>query len=145
MASLIGLMLGTLMSCGIHQRMPEGKLLSLEYTRSGTMAGYKYETHVTTEPNGDVVLRAMKENYGPLYEKKLTAEEVAGFVKLIEEEKMYNYKEKYRPVFEVLDGDTWYLDIRFEQGTIKSGGYHSWPKGDGLSRIREYSISLLSN
>lgn len=145
MASIVGLLMGMLTGCGIGKQMPEGKLMSLEYTRTASRAGVQYEVVMTTEPNGDVVLRAMKEEYGPLYEKKLTKEEIAGFVKIMEEEGMYKYKERYKPLLKVLDGTSWHFEARFEQGEIYSGGYHAWPKGDGLQRIKDYSISLLDD
>ena len=145
MASLVGMLMGLLTGCGIRQQMPEGKLVSLEYSRTSMRSNHDYLVNVTTEPNGDVVLRAMKENYGPLFEKKLTAEEVAGFVKIIEEEKMYQYKESYTPVFKVLDGYQWYFSADFEQGHLYSHGSNARPKDNGLDRIREYSISLLDD
>ena len=144
MASIVGVLMGMLTGCGVSHQMPEGKLVSLEYTRSGSRAGTQYEARVVTEANGDVVLQAMKENYGPLIEKKLTAEELAGFVKIIEEEQMYKYKEHYRPLLKVLDGYMWHFSAKFEQGTIYSEGSNARPKDDGLERIREYAISLVS-
>ena len=44
--------------------MPNVELLRLRYTESGMMAGYAYEMNIETHDNGDVVLRAMRENYG---------------------------------------------------------------------------------
>ena len=143
MASMVGVLMGVLTGCGIRQQMPEGKLVSLEYRRSTMRADPQYQVNVETSANGDVVLRAMKEDNGPFFEKKLTAEEVAGFVKIIEEEKMYQYKESYRPLLKVLDGYMWNFSAVFEQGKIYSGGSNARPKDDGLDRIRAYSISLL--
>ena len=144
MASIVGALMGLLTGCGMSQRMPEGKLLSLEYTRSA-MRGYEYQVSVTTEANGDVLIRAMKENYGPLIEKKLTDEELAGFVRIIKEEKMYKYKEKYRPMFKVLDGYMWHFTAQFEEGSIDSGGSNARPSGEGLERIKAYAITLVSD
>ena len=72
------------LSCAL-KKMPEGELLSLDYTRSGTMAGYVYEGHVERDSTGAFVLRAMKENYGPLFEKKLDSETMMKFRQIIEE------------------------------------------------------------
>ena len=142
MASIVGV-LSVLTGCSMFQKMPEGKLVSLEYTRSA-MRGNEYEVSLTTEANGDVVLRAMKENYGELIEKKLTEEEVAGFVSIIKEEKMYKYKEKYRPLLKVLDGYMWHFNARFEHGSIDSGGSNANPGGEGLNRIKAYAISIVN-
>ena len=92
----------SLLSCS-RATMPESELESVEFTRSGTMAGYEYEGRVKKDSSGVFVLRAMKETYGPLFEKQLTAEQVTRFREIIVEEKMYKYKERYTPMMEVLD------------------------------------------
>ena len=84
---LVGGLVGVL-SCAL-KKMPDGELVSVEYTRSGTMAGYVYEGHVERDSTGAFVLRAMKENYGPLFEKKLDVATMRKFRQIIEEEKMY--------------------------------------------------------
>lgn len=136
--------LAVVFGCG-SQRMPEGKLKSLEYTVTASMAGSQFEAHVTTEENGVVVLRGMKEHYGPLFERTLTADEVDGFVQIIRDEKMYKYKERYRPFFKVLDGYMWTFSAKFEQGRIYSSGSNAHPRGDGLERIEKYVGKLLEN
>lgn len=139
---LMGL-LGCLLSCST-QKMPEGRLLSMEYTVSGTMAGYQYEMHVKRSSD-TIMLRAMKEEYGPLYEKMLSEEELAGYVQIIRDAKMYHYKERYLPLFEVLDGYMWSYSAMFENGSIYSHGSNALPPGDGLERIRAYTNKLLEH
>ena len=145
---IMALIFGSLfsfVSC-ISKKMPEGDLVGLEYTRSGTMAGYEYEGRVKQDSTGAFVLRAMKEAYGPLFEKKLDVETMKKFRQIIEEEKMYRYKEAYRPVFEVLDGWSWTFVARFSDGSkIYSHGSNASPSGDGLSRIRGYISELIQD
>ena len=136
--------LATVFGCSL-QRMPEGKLKSLEYRVSASMAGSQFEAYVTSEENGAVVLRGMREQYGPLFERTLSANEVDGFVQIIREEKMYQYKEHYKPFFKVLDGYMWHFSAHFEQGEIYSTGSNARPKGDGLERIEKYVAKLLEN
>lgn len=61
------------------------------------------------------------------------------------ENKMYKYKSSYNDP-NVLDGDGWSFNAKFsgldEQGkkqklSISSGGSNAWPKGNGLSLIRD--------
>lgn len=131
-----------LISCAM-KKMPESELVSVEYTRSGTMAGYEYEGRVEKDSTGGFVLRAMQESYGPLYEKRLNAEELKYFLRIIEEEKMFKYKESYRPAMEVLDGWSWSFDARFADGSsIASHGSNASPSGEGLKRIRTYMSEL---
>ena len=144
-ACLVGGALGGL-SCLSLKSMPAGDLVSVEYTKSGTMAGYIYEGHVEPDSAGGFVIRAMKENYGPLYEKKIDAEDVQKFRDIIKEEKMYKYKERYLPLMKVLDGWSWSFTARFSDGsTISSYGSNARPKDDGLDRIRGYMEELIED
>ena len=126
--------------------MPDGKLISLRYVSSGTMARHIFEGTVEQDSSGVFVLKAMKENYGPMFEKRITAEDMAHFRKIIEDEKMYQYKESYRPMLEVLDGWSWTFRARFSDGSsIFSSGSNASPKGDGLRRIRDYMQELVQD
>ena len=141
---LVGGLFGVL-SCAM-KKMPEGELVSVEYTRSGTMAGYVYEGHVERDLTGAFVLRAMKENYGPLFEKILDAEVMGKFRQIIEEEKMYKYKESYMPTLEVLDGWGWSFHATFSDGSvISSHGSNASPSDNGLDRIRNYMTELVQD
>lgn len=141
---LVGGLAGVL-SCAL-KKMPDGELVSVEYTRSGTMAGYVYEGHVERDSTGAFVLRAMKENYGPLFEKKLDVATMRKFRQIIEEEKMYKYKESYTPMLEVLDGWSWSFHATFSDGSvISSHGSNASPRDNGLNRIRDYMAELIQD
>ena len=141
---LVGGLFGML-SCAL-KKMPEGELVSVDYTHSGTMAGYVYEGHVERDSTGAFVLRAMKENYGPLFEKKLDPETMMKFRQIIEEEKMYKYNESYRPTLEVLDGWGWSFHATFSDGSvISSYGSNASPDGNGLDRICDYMTELVQD
>ena len=143
---LLASMLGTLTACGQLATMPEGKLLNVEYTESGTMAGFQFEGRVNTGKNGVVRMEVSSESYGPVVKKKVNANVLDDLRKIIEEEKMYAYKENYQPSFEVLDGESWYFNAAFENDKyISSGGSNAWPAGDGLKRIKGYLQSLIGD
>lgn len=131
--------------CSACAQMPQGALLKLNYTKSGSMAGFEYFVQVAQTDSDVIVLRAMKESYGQLYEKKLTPAELQGFVQIIQEEKMYAYAESYKPMLEVLDGYMWTFDARFADKTISSHGSNARPSGNGLERIRDYSVQLVKD
>ena len=143
--SLLTTLLGSLCGCGFFAKMPTGALLELEYSKHGSRGGTEYMTQVKRMENGDMVLRAMQKEDGPLMEKTLTAEEVKGFVQIIEEEKMYKYKERYNPIFDIKDGRSWTFRARFEDDYIYSHGYAASPSGDGLERIMGYSQKLVEH
>lgn len=141
---MFGLLL-TWVSCAT-KKMPEAELVSIRYTQSGTMAGYIFEGEMNKDKNGEMVLRSMKESYGPLFEKHLTKENVQRFRKIIEDEKMYAYKERYLPSMEVLDGEGWSFSAKFADGSsIGSHGSNAWPQGNGLGRIRAYMEQLVED
>jgi hypothetical protein len=88
----------------------------------------------------------MKENYGPLFQKQISKEAVDSFKQIIIEEKMYKYKEHYRPSMEVLDGEGWHFAAKFSDGTrIYSSGSNAWPRGNGLGRIQGYLLKLIAD
>ena len=145
MMSLLTTLLGGLCGCGFFAKMPTGALLELEYSTQGSRGGTDFQAEVKKLENGDMVLRAMQKERGPLMEKTLTAEELQGFVQIIEEEKMYKYKERYNPIFDVKDGRSWTFRARFEDDYISSHGYAASPSGDGLERIKDYSKKLVEH
>ena len=135
----------SLLACAM-KRMPEGELVRVEISRRGTMARAEFEGRVEQDSTGTFVLRAMKESYGPLFEKRLDAGMMQRFRQIIEEEKMYKYKERYTPMMEVLDGWSWSFSAKFSDGSsIWSHGSNASPKGDGLSRIRSYMQELVQD
>ena len=140
-------MIGTMMSllcCGT--KAPEGQLVLLEYTKSGTMAGYAYFGRVEKMSNGSFVVIAMKKSYGELYQKKIGKEELEKLKQIIVEEKMMKYKEHYRPIFEVLDGYMWHFEATFSDGSrVYSNGSNAQPSGNGLERVREYLTELVTD
>lgn len=141
---MVGGLFGVL-GCAL-KKMPEGDLVSVEYSRHGTMARAEFEGRVEQDSTGAYVLTAMKETYGPLFEKKVDAEVMKRFRQIIVEEKMYKYKETYRPPFEVLDGWGWSFRARFSDGSsIYSHGSNASPSDNGLSRIRDYMSELVQD
>ena len=141
---LFGGLLG-LVGCTV-KRMPEGSLVRVELTRSGTMAGYEWYGCAEPDSTGVFVLRAMKESYGPVFQKQLSHEVMNQFRQVIEDEKMFKYKESYHPKMEVLDGWGWSFRAKFSDGSsISSHGSNASPKGNGLARIQGLMTELIQD
>ncbi|MCR4994117.1 MAG: hypothetical protein K6A32_01855 [Bacteroidales bacterium] len=116
--------------------MPKGELIGLEYTRNNTGSEDVYKGIIEQDSAGTFVLKAMKEEYGPLFVKVLQAQDLEKFRQIIKEEKMYRYKESYSPLVHVYDGWSWSFVARFSDGTkIYSYGSNASPRGEGLQRI----------
>ena len=143
---LLSGIMAMLVGCSPKKVMPAGELVSVELTKSGTMAGYIYEGHVDRQENGEVVLKAMRENYGPLVTKTVDAEALKRIRDIIERNRMYAYKEDYRPSVQVYDGYSWHFYAEFDDGScISSCGYNAGPKDDGLGEIRAYITELIGD
>jgi len=55
---------------------------------------------------------------------------------LVRQYRMYRYKGHYEPRMEIMDGDSWSLDLRFTDGSSTScGGYMAYPPGKGAEAI----------
>lgn len=135
----------SLIGCSV-KKMPESELLSVEFARSGMRAGNEYEGRVEKDSSGVITLTAMKEPYGPLFEKRLSAKDLQKFRQIIEENKMYKYKDSYRPMVRVLDGWSWSFTAVFSDGTsISSHGSNAGPSDDGLQEIRELMQELIKD
>ena len=136
----------TMVGCAPKKMMPDGDLIGLSYTQNAMMAENEYEGHVEQDSTGTFVLSAMKENYGPLFEKRIDSETMKKFRQIIEEERMYAYKESYQPRVTIYDGTMWSFSAVFSDGTsISSHGTNASPRGDGLSRITELLMQLVED
>lgn len=138
---LIGGLLSAV-SCSV-KKMPEGDLLRVEFSRHAARAGAEYEGLVERDSTGAYILKAMQTPYGPLFQKQLDATEVQQFRQIIQEEKMYQYKDIYTPMMRVLDGYSWSFSAKFSDGNIVSThGENASPRGEGLARIRNLMTEL---
>lgn len=110
------------------------ELFSFSYSRQGTEA-YGRSYSVTRDGESALVeIRLYEDVY------RFTAD-VAIFAELqsvIDSRKMYRYKASYKPVFQVLDGDSWGLDVSYADASLSfsSHGSNAWPK-DGRETFRE--------
>lgn len=74
-----------------------------------------------------------------VYRAPADALEVIG--ELVRKHRLYKLKESYRPPFEVLDGYMWHLAIRYDGGSIWSGGANALPDSklqQGIVAINQY-------
>ena len=56
---------------------------------------------------------------------------------LVQQYKMDRYKERYKPMFDIKDGDTWDLSLKYSDGkSVRSGGYEALP-ANGREAFRQ--------
>ena len=126
--------------------MPDSELIGLRYVSSGTMARPEFEGSVKMDSTGVFVLKAMKENYGPMFETQITTDDMKYLRQIIEDEKMYKYKDSYRPRMQVMDGWGWTFWAKFADGSvIESHGSNARPDGNGLGKVHGYMERLIQD
>ena len=110
--------------------------------RGGGMArfsGYSYEVKETKDGRVHFLF-----NEGYPDEKEFTVDDHSVFDTLqsiVLKHKMYKYSGYYRPEFDVLDGESWGLDIDYASGRrVDAGGYMAGPDNawQAFSEVRRY-------
>lgn len=62
---------------------------------------------------------------------------------IVEQKRLYTVGKQYMPDYEIMDASNWSLYIKFEGGSISSGGYASGPDNSlGLNEIESYLVAL---
>ncbi len=58
---------------------------------------------------------------------------------IIVEEQMLLYRGHYQSEYEVMDGNSWMIDISFDTrlGYVYASGYEAYPPGNGLKRVKQ--------
>lgn len=91
-------------------------------------SGFNY--HIEKTKDGQVHFLF---NEGFPDEKEFTIDDFSVFDSLqqiVKKHKMYKYKGNYRPVFDILDGKSWSLYVKYASGkTISANGYMDGPRG----------------
>lgn len=136
------------LSCSTSAKKPQGKMLSFRYSEHGSMAQPNCDFTVTRIDDKTCTVRYFnhdKEIPDTIqnYDEEMMYDTLTFSISLLDEiqnvvmaHKMWKYKEHYSPMFDVLDGTSWSLSIRFDDDvSISSGGYHSWPKDKGLREV----------
>lgn len=111
-------------------------------TRGGGMArfsGFRYQVRETKEGRVHFLF-----NEGYPDEKEFTVDDHSVFDTLqniVLKYKMYNYSGYYTPEFDILDGESWGLDVDYISGKrIDAGGYMAGPDNywEAFREIRQY-------
>lgn len=110
-------------------------MLSFSYSRQGTMArGQSY----SVTRNGDKALVQIHE-YADEYQFIVDTTIFADLQAIIDKYKMYTYKESYHSEFDVLDGESWSFNVRYDdhKRSISSSGENEWPAKDSHKAFHE--------
>ena len=67
---------------------------------------------------------------------------------LVQTYRMDRYKERYKPMFDIKDGDTWDFSLKYSDGkTIRSGGYEALPANgrEAFRQVEEFFSPWLNH
>ena len=133
--------------CSTTAQTPQGKVIYYRYSNYGTMAEPFIEFKVEQVSQKSCKLKFFnhKKDYGNDYTSddrmlndsvKCKASLLDDITAIVIKHNMLKYKKEYRPSFEVLDGDSWSLTVKFDDGrSVHSSGYNSGPRDSGIEDI----------
>ena len=124
---------------GCSQKAPDGALKGYEYVENGMRAVPQVHYEVLFDAEDAPYVRHVKWN-GEEIVVPAPSQLPAQIDSLVRRYKLHQLKDHYQPPFKVLDGVSWRLYIRYEGGSISSGGYHTRPPErlrEGIEAINE--------
>ena len=123
---------------------PEGKLVSYQYSYSGTMA-YPID-YFRIDRNKDGVLRlGWSKDDTDIHLVRIPEESLQIIDSIAKQHKLWNLKNSYRPKMQVYDGYGWSFCLEYEKGSIYSGGTNAYAGGElsqGMAAIESYVRTL---
>ena len=132
-------------ACGKKQPV-SGDIVSFEYTESNMRAYPSVYYKVVRNEEGTLLLKYTQ--YGPILKVIKAPDDILQVIDShVQKNKMWNLKNSYVDPL-VLDGYMWDIYIKYEQGSISSGGSNLRPRGKlgaGLESILAYLHSITDN
>ena len=113
----------------------------LEYHESSSMAEPIWHFKLESDNEGHYwLINASKCHRMEARRVEVPASYVEQIWPIVSEEKMYQYQRDYKSEFDVYDGTSWTVYIRFfdSRKSVYSSGYEAWPAGDGINRIEQW-------
>ena len=126
-----------------RQEKTQGALVSYEYSYGGAM--YRSGTYYKVEQGQDGIVRVCYSNegrWGAIKVYRGPADALEKIDRMIVDGKLKKLKNNYKTPFNVLDGWDWDLHIRYEQGSISSGGYMAKPPASMWSVIESINAYI---
>lgn len=125
--------ISSIFGCSGTKVDPNDTITYFSYSKGGGMRrfdGYRYLVEKTKDGRAHFLFN---EDYPD--EKEFTIEDLSVFDSLqqiVLKHKMYKYKGHYNPMFDILDGQSWSLYVKYASGaSISAGGYMAGPDGYG--------------
>ena len=145
-------LLGAMFSCTkpwdnkYVKNLPPESIKEYEHSYSGTMMWYITWYKIEKGEDGHLKLMYSHDCNPEITIYKCPDDALKKIDGIVREYKLWNLSNSYTPKFEVLDGYMWHTSIRYEDGSISTGGSNAWPPKQlaaGLSAIEAYVQSII--
>ncbi len=134
-------MLFSLLSCADAKKAPVGSMTSYSYHYNTSPAYNQNEYSAKLLDDGRCQIGFAHNEQGDTI---IVSGEVMKQIETIyREHEIYNYKAKYKPSLEVLDGDMWGYSAHFGEEYFQSSGSNAGPSDRGLKEINDILMKLL--
>ena len=124
---------------------PDGAVILYEYSHKSTRAFPIKYYQITKLEDGTLQLAWSKES-NDICLVKLHEDALSKIGETAKEYKLHKLAESYRPRMKVLDGYSWHIKIKYENGSISSRGENARPNKNlsaGIESINNYIDSLI--
>lgn len=125
----------------------QGSLTSYQYSYAGSMSRSGTYYKVELAEDGSVRISYSNEGrWGPIKVYRGPADALETIDKMIADGKLNKLHKEYKNPMHILDGWSWSLYIRYEKGSIDSGGYMAKPSQGlwaAIEGINAYIDTLL--
>ena len=130
---------------GCASDKPKGAVVSYEYIHRECMAFPRVYYLVSADADGKQTLTYSKDD-GVQHTVALQEDVLGKIGAIAKSHKLHRLKDHYTPPFQILDGYSWTLYIRYESGSVSSSGTNARPSKklkEGIEAINDYLESFL--
>ncbi len=112
----------------------------LEYREWGSMAEPFWHFQLESEGDRFWLINASKCHRSEARRVEVPMSYLEQIWPIVSEEKMYTYERDYKSEYDVCDGRSWTIYIRFldSKKCVYSSGHEAWPAGEGIKRIEKW-------
>lgn len=133
----------TLLSCHF-ERMPQGLPVFYQYGYYGMRSNPILWLRADRDPSGTPRLSYVRNQF-EITIIRAPEDIFLRIDSLARKARLNRLKDRYTPLANIKDGNSWSLNLKYEQGSISSHGSNAWPSRelrDGIDAINAYLESL---
>lgn len=140
---LMGILLNMFSCIGAREVKPVSKLT---FGRHGCSFNSGFDIDVKRISDDEALLKVRHNGHSEYDSTTVDRQAMEELENIIHDNRIESYRNRYTPIFEVLDGESWSLTVIFadeKASRVSSHGENAWPSGDGLKLIREWAFRFI--